>query len=150
MKADGANLDSVLLHALRTASDPRPAVLAVQHAATASMDAGKGRYPVLSAALAAARRVGDDGLTAGCLRCIAKKAWGYVRPDGSDTGMLLREAELAVTLAGGDDGRRTDFLDGKVVTARHFARMHLPQVRAARTAVESVDDDVMELAEAAF
>ena len=64
--------------------------------------------------------------------------------------MLLREAELAVTLAGGDDGRRTDFLDGKVVTARHFARMHLPQVRAARTAVESVDDDVMELAEAAF
>lgn len=65
--------------------------------------------------------------------------------------LLLRQAEVALgALDNGATGDDKDFYDGKVGVASFFAKNMLPQLTATRGIVENVDNDVMELAEAAF
>ena len=65
--------------------------------------------------------------------------------------LLLRQAEVAnKALAAGASGDDKSFYDGKVETATFFAKNMLPLLTAVRGIVENVDNDLMELDEAAF
>ncbi len=65
--------------------------------------------------------------------------------------LLIRHAEIAAAAleAGTSDSDRP-FYEGKVAAAKFFARNMLPNLRATRVAIENIDNDVMELDEAAF
>ncbi|WP_440712865.1 acyl-CoA dehydrogenase [Gordonia sp. FQ] len=65
--------------------------------------------------------------------------------------LLLRQAEVALAaLDAGASDTDKPFYEGKVATATFFAKNMLPLLTAIRGIVENVDNDLMELDEAAF
>ncbi|HWM56921.1 MAG TPA: acyl-CoA dehydrogenase [Pseudonocardia sp.] len=65
--------------------------------------------------------------------------------------LLLRQAEVALAALGGPlDARDEAFYQGKLGAARFFASTVLPRLSADRTIVETADNALMELPEAAF
>jgi hypothetical protein len=64
---------------------------------------------------------------------------------------LLDQASVAhAALGASPDQKDKAFYEGKIATARFFAKNMLPGLTSLRGIVESVDDDVMELPENAF
>ncbi|MET8774269.1 acyl-CoA dehydrogenase [Nocardia sp. NPDC004654] len=64
---------------------------------------------------------------------------------------LLAQAEIAAAALGeGADGKDRAFYSGKVAVAKFFARNVLPQLTATRKVLAGIDNDIMELDEAAF
>ncbi len=64
---------------------------------------------------------------------------------------LLRHAEIALAaLDNGATGADRSFYEGKVVTAQFFARNMLPLLTSVKTVLANLDNDLMELDEAAF
>ncbi|MBF6245029.1 acyl-CoA dehydrogenase [Nocardia elegans] len=64
---------------------------------------------------------------------------------------LLRQAEVAIkALDNGATGSDEAFYNGKVAVAQFFARNVLPELTSTRTVLSNLDNDVMELDEAAF
>jgi alkylation response protein AidB-like acyl-CoA dehydrogenase len=64
---------------------------------------------------------------------------------------LLKHAEIAITaLDAGASAKDVPFYEGKVAVASFFAKSVLPELTARRTIVENADNDLMDLAEAAF
>ncbi|WP_216901098.1 acyl-CoA dehydrogenase [Nocardia alni] len=61
---------------------------------------------------------------------------------------LLEQAEIAIAAL--DNGSSEAFYTGKVATAQFFARNVLPELTAVRTVLSNLDNDIMELDEAAF
>jgi alkylation response protein AidB-like acyl-CoA dehydrogenase len=65
--------------------------------------------------------------------------------------LLLRQAEVAeAALAGAPSARDKSFYEGKVAAAKWFARNVLPRLSGERALAESVDLDLMDLAEESF
>ncbi len=65
--------------------------------------------------------------------------------------LLLRQAEVATkALAAGPSDRDRVFYEGKIETARWFARNRLPLLAAERTVAEATTLDLMDLPEEAF
>lgn len=65
--------------------------------------------------------------------------------------LLLRQAAVALEKLGGDvKPADRAFYEGKVASARFFARQILPKLTAERAIVESTDNALMDLAEASF
>ena len=65
--------------------------------------------------------------------------------------LLLRGAEVALDRLNGEQSTaETAFYEGKVASARWFARTVLPKLAAERAIAEATDLDVMDLAEDAF
>ncbi|MEU4414476.1 acyl-CoA dehydrogenase [Nocardia salmonicida] len=65
--------------------------------------------------------------------------------------MLLNQAEIALTaLDNGATGSDVAFYTGKVASAQFFARNVLPELTATRAILANLDNDIMELDEAAF
>jgi alkylation response protein AidB-like acyl-CoA dehydrogenase len=65
--------------------------------------------------------------------------------------LLISQAEIAAAaLENGAAGRDRDFYEGKITGARFFARNMLPNLEATKLAIAQIDNDVMELDEAAF
>ncbi|WP_300018405.1 acyl-CoA dehydrogenase [Pseudonocardia sp.] len=65
--------------------------------------------------------------------------------------LLLRQADVALTALGGEVSARDEsFYEGKVGVARFFAKTALPLLTAQRVIVESADNALMDLPEAAF
>ncbi len=65
--------------------------------------------------------------------------------------LLIRHAEVAAAaLENGASGKDKAFYEGKVTAAKFFARNMLPNLEATRTAIEAIENDVMELPEEAF
>jgi len=65
--------------------------------------------------------------------------------------LLVRQAEIALAaLDAGPPAKDRDFYEGKVASARFFARSVLPLLTARRAILEATDLDLMELADAAF
>ena len=52
--------------------------------------------------------------------------------------------------AGGSGNDDETFYRGKIATAAFFAANMLPKLTAVRSVIESLDDDIMQLPEAAF
>ena len=64
--------------------------------------------------------------------------------------LLLKQAEVALgKLDAGDDADKA-FYEGKIAVASFFATNMLPLLTSVRSVVENIDNDVMELDEAAF
>ncbi|MGW4364599.1 acyl-CoA dehydrogenase [Nocardia takedensis] len=64
---------------------------------------------------------------------------------------LLRQAEVAIAaLDNGATGADANFYTGKVAVAQFFARNILPELTATRAILATLDNDIMELDEAAF
>jgi alkylation response protein AidB-like acyl-CoA dehydrogenase len=64
---------------------------------------------------------------------------------------LLRQAEVAIAaLDNGATGADEAFYQGKVAVAQFFARNILPELTATRAVLSNLDNDIMELDEAAF
>ncbi|NUS95526.1 MAG: acyl-CoA dehydrogenase, partial [Nocardia sp.] len=64
---------------------------------------------------------------------------------------LLRHAEVAgKALDAGAEGADKNFYQGKVAVAQFFARNILPELTATRAVLSNLDNDIMELDEAAF
>ncbi|MDE1675276.1 acyl-CoA dehydrogenase [Nocardia gipuzkoensis] len=64
---------------------------------------------------------------------------------------LLRQAEIAMAaLENGATGADEAFYSGKVAVAQFFARNVLPELTATRAVLSNLDNDIMELDEAAF
>jgi hypothetical protein len=62
---------------------------------------------------------------------------------------LLAQADVAhAALAASNTDEA--FYQGKIATASFFAAHMLPKITAVRGTVEDIDDDIMQLAEAAF
>jgi len=66
--------------------------------------------------------------------------------------LLLRQAATAIEAldAGGVDAADTHFYEGKIATGSFFAKNFLPLLSGTRQVIDSVDNEVMELDEAAF
>ncbi|MFD4458610.1 acyl-CoA dehydrogenase [Nocardia sp. NPDC058480] len=65
--------------------------------------------------------------------------------------MLLNQAEIALTaLDNGATGSDVAFYTGKVASAQFFARNILPELTATRAILANLDNDIMDLDEAAF
>ena len=66
--------------------------------------------------------------------------------------LLLRQAATAIEAldAGGVDTADTHFYEGKIATGSFFAKNFLPLLSGTRQVIDSVDNEVMELDEAAF
>jgi hypothetical protein len=65
--------------------------------------------------------------------------------------LLQRQAAVAVVaLDAGATGADRDFYEGKIAVASFFAKNMLPLLASTRTVIENIDNDVMELSEAAF
>ncbi|MEE6166634.1 MULTISPECIES: acyl-CoA dehydrogenase [unclassified Mycolicibacterium] len=65
--------------------------------------------------------------------------------------LLLRQAAVAIgKLDAGATGDEKAYLDGKIAAASFFAKNMLPLLTSTRQVVETLDNDVMELAEASF
>ncbi|WP_068275472.1 acyl-CoA dehydrogenase [Aldersonia kunmingensis] len=64
---------------------------------------------------------------------------------------LLRHSEIAVkALDAGAADKDVPFYEGKIATAAFFARNVLPELTATRNILSNLDNDIMELDEAAF
>ncbi|UGT40737.1 acyl-CoA dehydrogenase [Nocardia yamanashiensis] len=61
---------------------------------------------------------------------------------------LLQQAEVAIKAL--DNGSTEPFYQGKIASAQFFARNVLPELTATRTILSNLDNDIMELDEAAF
>jgi alkylation response protein AidB-like acyl-CoA dehydrogenase len=61
---------------------------------------------------------------------------------------LLAQAEVAIKAL--DNGSTESFYQGKIATAQFFARNVLPELTATRAVLSNLDNDIMELDEAAF
>ncbi|WP_067830880.1 acyl-CoA dehydrogenase [Nocardia inohanensis] len=61
---------------------------------------------------------------------------------------LLVQAEVAIKAL--DNGSTEPFYQGKIASAQFFARNVLPELTATRTILSNLDNDIMELDEAAF
>jgi alkylation response protein AidB-like acyl-CoA dehydrogenase len=65
--------------------------------------------------------------------------------------LLQRQAAVAIErLDAGATGADRDFYEGKVAVASFFAKNFLPVLTSTRTVVENLDNEIMELPEAAF
>ena len=65
--------------------------------------------------------------------------------------LLLRQSAVAIAaLDAGVSGSDSSFYEGKIAAASFFAKNFLPLLSGTRLAVETVDNEVMELDEAAF
>jgi alkylation response protein AidB-like acyl-CoA dehydrogenase len=64
--------------------------------------------------------------------------------------LLLRHAEVALEALDSAEGDDVTFYEGKVASARFFARHALPKARLRRTAAEDEDGALMEMSDAAF
>ena len=65
--------------------------------------------------------------------------------------LLLKQAEVAIAaLDSAASDRDVPFYQGKVATAKWFARNRLPLLAAERAILESTDDALMELADESF
>ncbi|MFN2478454.1 MAG: acyl-CoA dehydrogenase [Pseudonocardiaceae bacterium] len=65
--------------------------------------------------------------------------------------LLLRQADVALTALAGELSRRDEaFYQGKVAAASFFARNVLPELTSRRAIVESTDNALMDIPEAAF
>jgi len=65
--------------------------------------------------------------------------------------LLQRQAAVAVeALDGGASGSERSFYEGKVAVASFFAKNMLPLLASTREVIETLDNDIMELDEAAF
>jgi len=65
--------------------------------------------------------------------------------------LLIRQSEVALAaLDAGSSDRDRSFYEGKVETAKWFARNRLPLLTAERVVAEATDDDIMRLPEEAF
>jgi alkylation response protein AidB-like acyl-CoA dehydrogenase len=68
--------------------------------------------------------------------------------------LLARQAAVAVEAldagAGSSDGADRAFYEGKIAVASFFAKNFLPLLTSTRQVIEAIDNDVMELDEAAF
>ncbi len=65
--------------------------------------------------------------------------------------LLLRQADVALTALGGSvSPKDQSFYEGKVGVARFFAKTALPLLTAQRTILETADNALMDLPEAAF
>ena len=65
--------------------------------------------------------------------------------------LLIRHAEIAAAaLENGPSDNDKPFYEGKVAAAKFFARTALPNLKATKALIEGIDNDVMELDEAAF
>ncbi|MBT0567445.1 acyl-CoA dehydrogenase [Williamsia sp. CHRR-6] len=65
--------------------------------------------------------------------------------------LLLRQAEIALQkLDDGATGDDKDYYDGKIGVASFFAKNMLPLLTSTKTVIEGIDNDPMELAEAAL
>jgi alkylation response protein AidB-like acyl-CoA dehydrogenase len=65
--------------------------------------------------------------------------------------LLQRQAAVAIEkLDEGATGAERDFYEGKVAVASFFAKNFLPLLTSTRTVVENLDNEIMELPEAAF
>ncbi|MFE3191251.1 acyl-CoA dehydrogenase [Nocardia sp. NPDC059240] len=62
--------------------------------------------------------------------------------------LLLSQAEIAINAL--DNGSTEKFYQGKIATAQFFARNVLPELTSVRTVLSNLDNDIMELDEAAF
>jgi alkylation response protein AidB-like acyl-CoA dehydrogenase len=64
---------------------------------------------------------------------------------------LLKHAEVAITaLDAGAGAKDVPFYEGKVAVASFFSKTVLPELTARRAIVEAADNDLMDIAEAAF
>jgi len=65
--------------------------------------------------------------------------------------LLQRQAAVAIEkLDAGATGAERDFYEGKVAVASFFAKNFLPLLTSTRTVLENIDNELMELPEAAF
>ncbi|KQR96580.1 butyryl-CoA dehydrogenase [Williamsia sp. Leaf354] len=65
--------------------------------------------------------------------------------------LLLRQAEVALTaLDNGATGADKSFYEGKIAVASFFAKNMLPQLTSTKAIIDNIDNDPMELDEAAF
>ncbi len=66
--------------------------------------------------------------------------------------LLLRQSTVAMAAldGGGVDGADRSFYEGKIAAASFFAKNFLPLLTGTRQVIESLDNEVMELDEAAF
>ncbi|MXP21977.1 acyl-CoA dehydrogenase [Gordonia sp. HNM0687] len=65
--------------------------------------------------------------------------------------LLLRQAEVALAaLDSGASDDDTSFYEGKIAVASFFAKNMLPELATARSTIENIDADIMEVDEAAF
>ncbi|HKR48806.1 MAG TPA: acyl-CoA dehydrogenase C-terminal domain-containing protein, partial [Pseudonocardiaceae bacterium] len=65
--------------------------------------------------------------------------------------LLLRQADVALAALGSDvTAKDQAFYQGKVAAASFFARNVLPELAARRAIVESTDNSLMDIPEAAF
>ena len=65
--------------------------------------------------------------------------------------LLLRQAEVAqAALDGGASAKDQPYYQGKVAVARFFSKIVLPELASRRKIVESADNAIMDLDEAAF
>ena len=65
--------------------------------------------------------------------------------------LLLRQSAVAIAaLDSGAAGAEKSFYEGKIAAASFFAKNFLPLLSGTRQTVESLDNEVMELDEAAF
>ncbi len=65
--------------------------------------------------------------------------------------LLLRQSSVAVAaLDAGAAGADASFYEGKIAAASFFAKNFLPLLTGTRQVIEALDNEVMELDEAAF
>ncbi|CCQ13745.1 Acyl-CoA dehydrogenase [Rhodococcus sp. AW25M09] len=65
--------------------------------------------------------------------------------------LLLRQSEIAISaLDNGAEGKDKAFYEGKIAVASFFAKNILPQLTSTRAILTNIDNDIMELDEAAF
>ena len=65
--------------------------------------------------------------------------------------LLQKQAAVAIEkLDAGASGADRDFYEGKIAVASFFAKNFLPLLTSTRTVLDNIDNDVMELPEAAF
>ena len=65
--------------------------------------------------------------------------------------MLQRQAAVAIAaLDAGATGADRSFYEGKIAVASFFAKSFLPLLTSTRLVIETIDNDIMELDEAAF
>ena len=64
--------------------------------------------------------------------------------------LMLRQAEIAMAALPEADDKDRVFYEGKIASARYFARLNLPKARLRREAAEVEDAALMEMADEAF
>ncbi|GAB3711203.1 acyl-CoA dehydrogenase [Mariniluteicoccus flavus] len=64
--------------------------------------------------------------------------------------LMIQAGEVALARLEGASGADRDFYEGKVASAKWFARTYLPKLTSERKMLEATDVDIMELPESAF